>query len=389
MALMNPFDWWKWGDDVVCMKSKSWANCLKSSPLKGGPLLKQECLQLQRVPSGEWWSWNDVYRPLEMCMGTCWSSLPLLGAFFPNGLEKSQHLFLLKVWERPHGVAASQLVGCCTQGMWGIAWCIQLCLLPCRASKCMSWPSTLLCWYWHGFHGGLPWYCLYRTVEWPLVHPWWGGCNQWRVCHGRSSRIWLLWGHDLVYPANCSRWVCAPLRGWGPIESLLWSWSDILGWRWTSIWHWLGDLTWFQCWFWTGGGWGHPPEAFLCLASMWWPGHTAAGGGAFSGGVQGPLWDFLDWSFWGAYGLSPWWMSFRRGMYGIFHNHIQWPRVLSWCWHSRSQCLWGTCLQKQWAVHPGWCRLLAPWVRHHTGGWPVWCNHSISGVWGGLSAVGT
>ena len=85
----------------------------------------------------------------------------------------------------------------------------------------------------------------------------------------------------------------------------------------------------------------------------------------------------------------PWWMSFCTGMYGIFHNHIRWPRVLSRCWYNGSQCLWGTCLQKQWAVHPGWCRLLAPWVRHHTGGWLVCSDHSISGVWGGLFAVGT
>ena len=42
-----------------------------------------------------------------------------------------------------------------------------------------------------------------------------------------------------------------------------------------------------------------------------------------------------------------------------------------------------------WAVHLGWCRLLGPWVRHHTGGWLVWSDHSISGVWGGLSATGT
>ena len=31
-------DWWKWGDDMVCMKSNSQANLLNSSPLNGGPL---------------------------------------------------------------------------------------------------------------------------------------------------------------------------------------------------------------------------------------------------------------------------------------------------------------------------------------------------------------
>ena len=35
----------------------------------------------------------------------------------PNGLERSQHLFLPKVREGPHGVSASQLVDCCTQCM--------------------------------------------------------------------------------------------------------------------------------------------------------------------------------------------------------------------------------------------------------------------------------
>ena len=46
-------------------------------------------------------------------------------------------------------------------------------------------------------------------------------------------------------------------------------------------------------------------------------------------------------------------------------------------------------LAKWWGVHPGWCRLPAPWVRHHTGGWPVCSDHSIWGVSGGLSAGGT
>ena len=64
-------------------------------------------------------------------------------------------------------------------------------------------------------------------------------------------------------------------------------------------------------------------------------------------------------------------------------------RVLSWCWHSGSQCLWGICWQMLWAVLLEWCRLWAPWVMCHTGGWPVWSDHSISGVWGGLSATGT
>ena len=178
-------------------------------------------------------------------------------------------------------------------------------------------------------------------------------------------------------------------RGWGPIVSLHQSWSDILGWRQTSIWHQLRGPTWSWCLFWMGGGWGHQPEAFLYLASMWWPGCTAADGGASSGGMQGPLWDFLGWSSQGAYGPSPQWMSFHTGTCGIFHNHIQWLTVLSWCWHNRSQYPWGTCSEKLWAVHPGWCRLLAPWARHHTEGWPVCSNHSISGVSGGLSAVGT
>ena len=41
-----------------------------------------------------------------------------------------------------------------------------------------------------------------------------------RVCHGSSSKILPLWGHDLVSQANHSGCVCAPLRGWGPIVSL-------------------------------------------------------------------------------------------------------------------------------------------------------------------------
>ena len=227
-------------------------------------------------------------------------------------------------------------------------------------------------------------------VEWPLIHPWSGCHHRWRVCHGSSSKILPHWGHDLVCQANHSGWVCAPLRGGGvPLCPLHQSWSNILGWRQTLIWHPLRGPTWSQCLFWMGGSWGHQPETFLYLASMWWPGHTAADGGASSGGMQGPLWDFLGWSSQGAYGPSPWWMSFCTGMCGIFHNHIWWLRVLSRCWHNRSQCPWGTSSQKLWAVHPGWCRLLAPWVRHHTGGWPVCSDHSISGVSGGLSAVGT
>ena len=226
-------------------------------------------------------------------------------------------------------------------------------------------------------------------VELPLIHPW-SGCLHWlRVRHRSSSKILLLWGHDLVCQANHSGWVCAPSRGWGPIVSLHWSWSDILGWRQTLMWHPLGGPAGSQCLCWTGGGWGHPPEAFLSLACMWWPGHTAADGGASSGDVQGLLWGSSGWSSQGAYGPSPRWMSYRTGMYRTFHNHIWWPRVLSQCWHNGSWCLWGTCSQKLWGVHPGWCRLWAPWVRHHTEGWLVCSNHIIWGVWGGLSAVGT
>ena len=147
-------------------------------------------------------------------------------------------------------------------------------------------------------------------VKWPLVHPWSGCHHQWRVHHGSSSKILPLWGHDLVCWANHSGWVCALSKGWGLIESLLQSWSDVSGWRQTSIWHQLRDPTWSQCLFWMGGGWGHPPEAFLCLANTWWPGHTAADREASSGGMQGLLWDCLGWSSWGAYGPSPWWMSF-------------------------------------------------------------------------------
>ena len=58
----------------------------------------------KRVHVGGWWSWNDDWMPLERRMGTYWSNLPLLDAFFPNGLERSWHLFLPKVREGPHGV---------------------------------------------------------------------------------------------------------------------------------------------------------------------------------------------------------------------------------------------------------------------------------------------
>ena len=57
-------------------------------------------------------------------------------------------------------------------------------------------------------------------VEWPLVHPWWGGCHWWRAHLRSSSRIWPLWGHDLVCQANHSGWACAPSsRGGGLTES--------------------------------------------------------------------------------------------------------------------------------------------------------------------------
>ena len=50
--------------------------------------------------------------------------------------------------------------------------------------------------------------------------------------------------------------------------------------------------------------------------------------------MQGPLWDSSSWSSRGACGPFPQQMSCHTGMYGIFHNHIQWPRVLSQCWHN-------------------------------------------------------
>ena len=76
-------------------------------------------LQLQRVPSGVWWSRNDVWRPLGTCMGTCWSNLLLLGVFFQDGLERSPLLSLPKVQEGHHGVAVSPWAGCCIQCMSG------------------------------------------------------------------------------------------------------------------------------------------------------------------------------------------------------------------------------------------------------------------------------
>ena len=140
----------------------------------------------------------------------------------------------------------------------------------------MFWPVPLPCWSLCGFHGGLPWSCLHRMVELPLVHPWLGCYCRWRAHHGSSSRILPLWGHDLVCQANHAGWVCALLRGWGPTVSLHWSWSGILGWRQTSIWHPLRGPAGSWCWSWKEGGWGHQPEAFPCLVCMWWPGHTAA-----------------------------------------------------------------------------------------------------------------
>ena len=228
--------------------------------------------------------------------------------FFQDGLERSQHLSLPKVWEGPHGVAGSWLVDCCTQCMSGTAWCSQSHLLPCWASKHIFWPGPLPCWSLHGFHGGLPWCCLCRMVELPLIHLWVGCHCQWRTHHGSSSKILLLWGHDLVCQANHSGWVCALLRGWDPTVSLHWSWSGILGWRQTSIWHPLRGPAGSRCWSWKEGGWGHQPKTFPCLVCMWWPGHTAADRGASSGGMWGPLWDSSGWSSWGACGLSSWQM---------------------------------------------------------------------------------
>ena len=106
IASMNLFDWWKWGDDVVWMKSKSWENCLNSSPLKEGPLSDMTMVGMPSAAKSSL-RWADG---LEMMCRCHWkhvwelaqSNLPLLGAFSPNGLERSQHLFLPKVWEGPH-----------------------------------------------------------------------------------------------------------------------------------------------------------------------------------------------------------------------------------------------------------------------------------------------
>ena len=126
-----------------------------------------------------------------------------------------------------------------------------------------------------------------------------------------------------------------------------------------------------------GGSWGHLPEAFLCLAGTWWPGHTAGDRGEFSGGVQGLLWDFLGRSSRGAYGLSPQWMSFCIGMYGIFHNHIQWPRVLSQCWHSMGL-----------GVHEGLaCKSNGVSVLGDAGSKPLEWGITLEGDWFGLIIV--
>ena len=217
-------------------------------------------------------------------------------------LKEVNTYFLPKVWEGPRGGAASWLVGCCFRYMSGTIWCSRWCLLPCWASKHTFWPGPLPYWCLHGFHGG-PWgCCLCRMVEWPLVHPWWGGRHRWIACLGNSSRIWLLGGHDLVCPANRLGWVGAPSRGWGLIASRLQSWWDVSGRMRRMIWCRLIGLTWSRCLFWMGDGWGHLPEAFPCLVDMLWSGRTAADGGAFSGVVQGPLWDFSGWSSQGACG---------------------------------------------------------------------------------------
>ena len=273
----------------------------------------QACLQLQRVHVGGWWSWNDGWMPLETHMGTYWSNLPLLDAFFPNGLERSQHLFLPKVWEGPRGGAVSWLEGCSTRYMSGTIWCSRWCLLPCQASKHMFWPGPLPYWCRCGFHGGPPLYCLCRMVEWPLIHPWWGGHHRWRAHLGSSSRIWPLWGHDLVCQAKPFRVSQCTIERMGShciSAAILW---DISGRMWRLIWHQLIGLTWSWCWFWMEDSWGHLPEACPCLVGMLWSGHTAADGGAFSGVMQGLLFIFRL-IILGACGLFPWWMSSHTGM---------------------------------------------------------------------------
>ena len=80
------------------MASKSQANCLNSSLLKGGAIVRHDnsgyafsCKEFPQVSNG-----------LEMMCRGHWKHirqlaevvLPLIGAFFPNGLERSQHLFL-------------------------------------------------------------------------------------------------------------------------------------------------------------------------------------------------------------------------------------------------------------------------------------------------------
>ena len=288
------------------------------------------------------------------------------------------------------GGAASQLVGCCFWYMSGTVWCSWWRLLPCQASKHMFWPGpiALLMPVW------LPWrstIILSSAGQWD--HSFTLGeevAVDGELVLEAPIESGLLGGHDLVCQANHSGWVSAPLRGWGLIASRLQSWWDISGRMRRLIWHWLVGLTWSRCWFWTGGRLRASarsislPGLYVMIRSycLQTEEHSLES-------CRGLLWDFSGWSSWGACGLFPQRMSFHRGTYGIFHNHKRSLRVLSQCWHNGSRCPWGICWQTLWAVLLEWCRLRAPWVMRHTGGWPVWSDHSISGVWGGISATGT
>ena len=387
------------GVTMWCAQSQSpWANCLNSSPLKGGLLSD---MTTAGTPSAAKSSlkvsdglemmcrchWKDVWELAEVvCHYEC--------AFFPNGLERSQHLFLPKVWGGPHGVSASQLVDCCTRCMWDTAFDVvgDICFHARPVDACSgqvncfvdtSMASMEVC------------HDIVSAGWWNdhSVHPWSGCHHWWKVCHGSSSKILLLWEHNLVCQGNRSRVSLCTIERMG-VPLCLCSNLGQMSSRGEGK-HWYGiDLegpTWFQCWFWIGR-WLRASTRSISLPgqyvmttsyccrwrSILWR-HAGATVRFFRLIISRGLWS-----------MSPQWMSFCIGTCMEFFTTIYNGQEFSLDVGIMGLSVRDeTCLQKQWAVHPGWCRLLAHWVRHHTGGWPVCSDHSISGVSGGLSAVGT
>ena len=100
---MNPFNWWKWGEDVWWVKLNSWAKCLNSSSLNGGPL---SVITTAGMPSVE----NRSLKYLSV-LWWCVIATGKTNRNFSSNLQQFKNLFPESSWKKSIPSFTHGLVG--------------------------------------------------------------------------------------------------------------------------------------------------------------------------------------------------------------------------------------------------------------------------------------